>query len=147
LLKIVLFPVEFSADSLKERRDAMKPREFGVRVTRFRERQQLSITQLASRLGVDYMQVSRYEKGQSLPSLDTAVRLAGALEVSLDELVAETEPSSEPPEPLFRNKRLLERMRGLESLPPERQELALRVLDTVIAGHELESLAQRLPPA
>lgn len=125
----------------------MKPREFGVRVTRFRERQQLSITQLASRLGVDYMQVSRYEKGQSLPSLDTAVRLAGALEVSLDELVAETEPSSEPPEPLFRNKRLLERMRGLESLPPERQELALRVLDTVIAGHELESLAQRLPPA
>jgi transcriptional regulator with XRE-family HTH domain len=147
LLKIVLFPVEFSADSLKERRDAMKAREFGIRVTRFRERQQLSITQLASRLGVDYMQVSRYEKGQSLPSLDTAVRLAGALEVSLDELVAETEPSSEPPEPLFRNKRLLERMRGLESLPPERQELALRVLDTVIAGHELESLAQRLPPA
>ena len=49
----------------------MKLREFGVRVTQFRERRQVSITQLANLLGVDYMQISRYEKGQTLPSLDT----------------------------------------------------------------------------
>jgi uncharacterized protein YerC len=35
-------------------------------------------------------------------------------------------------------------MRDLDRIPPERQELALRVLDTVITGHELESLAERL---
>ena len=119
----------------------MKMREFGVRLTQFRQRMSLSITQLAERSGVDYMQISRYEKGQSLPSLDTAVRLANVLEVSLDELAARTE-SPEPP--TFRNARLFERMRELDRLPRERQELALRILDTVIAGHELEDLSQRL---
>ena len=118
----------------------MKPREFGVRVTQFRERQRLSITQLASLLGVDYMQVSRYEKGQTLPSLDTAIRLAHALQVSLDELTGDEPPAP----PAFTNSRLYDRMRELERLPADRQELALRVLDTVITGHELEGLADRL---
>jgi transcriptional regulator with XRE-family HTH domain len=120
----------------------MKVREFGVRVAQYRERQHLSITQLAALLGVDYMQVSRYEKGQSLPSLETAIRLAKILQVSLDDLTG-----SEPPpaaSPAFANTRLFERMRELDQLPADRQELALRVLDTVISGHELESLAGRL---
>jgi transcriptional regulator with XRE-family HTH domain len=119
----------------------MASREFGVRLTRYRERQKLSITQLASRIGIDYMQISRYERGQSLPSLDTAMRLAKVLEVSLDELVTGT---GAPEPPLFRNKQLLDRMRDLDRIPADRQELALRVLDTVITGHELESLAERL---
>jgi transcriptional regulator with XRE-family HTH domain len=122
----------------------MKTREFGVRVTQLRERQQLSMTQLAALLGIDYMQVSRYEKGQTLPSLDTAARLAQALKVSLDELVTGSEPPEESRLPVFRNRRLLERMQQLDAVPPERQELALRVLDTVIAGHELEDLGKRL---
>ena len=119
----------------------MKTREFGVRLTQFRERVRLSITQLANRIGVDYMQVSRYEKGQSLPSLDTAVRLANVLEVSLDELATGTGP---PEPPAFQNARLFERMRELDRLPPDRQEMALRILETVIAGHELEDLNRRL---
>ncbi|HEY0142195.1 MAG TPA: helix-turn-helix transcriptional regulator [Thermoanaerobaculia bacterium] len=124
----------------------MKMREFGVRLSQLRERQQLSITQLASRIGVDYMQVSRYEKGQTLPSLETAVRLAQVLKVSLDQLVTGSEPAEPPPPPVFQSDRLLERMRQLDAIPAERQELALRVLDTVIAGQELENLGKRLPP-
>lgn len=122
----------------------MKAREFGVRITQLRERQHLSITQLAGLLGVDYMQVSRYEKGQSLPSLETAIRLAQVLKVSLDQLVLGSEPVEPSPPPVFRNAHLLERMRQLDAIPPERQELALRVLDTVIAGQELEELGNRL---
>ena len=119
----------------------MELREFGVRLRQYRERLQLSITQLANRAGVDYMQVSRYEKGQSAPSLDTAIRLAKIFQVSLDELVT----GSGPPEPLpFKNLELFERMRELDQIPPARQDLALRVLDAVIAGHELESLGSRL---
>jgi transcriptional regulator with XRE-family HTH domain len=87
------------------------------------------------------MQVSRYEKGQSAPSLDTAIRLAKIFQISLDELVT----GSGPPEPLaFKNLELFERMHELDQIPPARQELALRVLDAVIAGYELESLGNRL---
>lgn len=119
----------------------MDVRAFGVRLTQYRERARVSLSELARQAGVDYMQVSRYEKGQSAPSLDTAIRLARVLRVSLDELAT----GSEPPEPLaFRNLQLFERMRELDQIPRERQELALRILDTVIAGHELESLGSRL---
>ena len=106
----------------------------------YRERRHLSITQLAQQLGVDYMQVSRYEKGQSMPSLETAVRLARVFGISLDELATGSEPALSP----FKNARLLERMRELDAIPADRQELALRVLDTVVTGHQLEDLAGRL---
>jgi transcriptional regulator with XRE-family HTH domain len=116
-------------------------RELGVRLTQYRQRARLSITELANRAGIDYMQVSRYEKGQTFPSLDSAIRLARVLQVSLDELFTATGPV-EPP--LFKNARLLERMRELDQLPADRQAVALRVLDTVITGHELDTLSERL---
>ena len=119
----------------------MDAREFGVRLTQYRRRLRLSVTELANQSGVDYMQISRYEKGQTLPSLDTAIRLTRVLQVSLDELLT----GSNPPEPLlFQNTRLLERMRELDQLPADRQAMALRVLDTVITGHEIEALSERL---
>ena len=128
-----------SADSLKKE-GRMKARELGARIMQYRERRRLSITQLANLLGVDYMQISRYEKGKSMPSLETAVRLAGVLGISLDELATGSEPNL----PTFKNARLLERMRELDAIPADRQELALRVLDTVVTGHHLEDLAGRL---
>jgi len=118
----------------------MDARELGVRLSRYRQGMRLSITELADQIGVDYMQISRYEKGKTLPSVETAIRLSQVLKVSLDELLTGTE--SEPP--LFKNERLLERMRQLDQLPADRQDMALRVLDTVITGHELESLSERL---
>lgn len=119
----------------------MEIRGFGIRLTQYRERARLSITQLAKHSGIDYMQISRYESGQTRPSLDSAVRLATVLQVSLDELVTATEP---PAPPVFENALLFERMRELDRLPRERQEMAIRVLDTVIAGQELEELSKRL---
>lgn len=114
---------------------------FGARLTQYRERMRISMTQLANGAGIDYMQVYRYEKGQSAPSLETAIRMAKVLNVSLDELATGTGP----PDPLpFKNLELFERMRELDRIPPERQELALRVLETVIAGHELDSFGSKL---
>ena len=101
----------------------MNMREFGVRLTRAREQRKLTISELARLMGVDYMQISRYEKGQSLPSLDTAVRLARVLKVSLDQLATGSEPPDPPPPPVFKNATLLERMRRLDAIPAERQEL------------------------
>jgi transcriptional regulator with XRE-family HTH domain len=119
----------------------MNMREFGVRLTRAREQRRLSIAELARRMGVDYMQISRYEKGQSLPSFDTAIRLVNVLQVSLDLLVSGNEIPEPPPK--FKNTRLLARMRELDELPEHRQELALRFLEAAVAG-ELDGLASRL---
>ena len=118
----------------------MKNKHFGARLALLREEKKLSIRQVATLAGIDYMQVHRYESGKTQPTLDSAARLAKALKVTVDEL-ANGEPS---PEPTFRNERLLEKMRELDQLPPDRQELALRVLETVISGYELETLSAKL---
>jgi transcriptional regulator with XRE-family HTH domain len=119
---------------------AMDMREFGVRLSQFRKRSRLSTSQLAQSAGVTYMSISRYEKGENLPSLQVALVLARVLKISLDELTG-----TEPPRPLlFQNEKLFQRMRDLDRLPMERQEMALRVVDTVIAGYELEDLSRRL---
>ena len=119
----------------------MEAHQLGARVTQFRQRLRLSITELANRSGIDYMQISRYEKGKTLPSLHSAVRIATVLRVSLDELLTGNDP---PQAPLFQNARLLERMLELEQLPADRQAMALRLLDIIITGHELEDLSERL---
>jgi transcriptional regulator with XRE-family HTH domain len=119
----------------------MQLAEFGVRLTLYRKRMRLSIAELARRAGVDYMQISRYEKGENTPGLGIAIRLAEILQVSLEELATGPEP---PPPLAFNNLQLFERMRRLDQLPPDRQETALRVLDTVIAGYELDDLSNRL---
>lgn len=119
----------------------MDARELGARLMQYRKRLRLSITELAGQSGVDYMQISRYEKGQTLPSLATAIQLARVLQVSLDELFT---GSNSPQAAMFQNESLFERMRQLDQLPADRQAMALRVLDTVITGHELEALSERL---
>ncbi len=116
-------------------------REFGPRLKRLREQRELSLTELSRLLGIDYMQVYRYEKGLNLPSLETAIRLAKILQVSIDDLVT-GRAHSEPPK--IKSVRIFERMRELDQLPKDKQALALQILDTVIAQHELQSLTDRL---
>jgi transcriptional regulator with XRE-family HTH domain len=119
----------------------LNPHQFGARLALYRERQKLTVTRLAALAGIDFMQIRRYEKGQTMPTLESAARLAVALGISLDELAN----GAEPPKPLtFQNQHLLQQMHRLDQLPPERQEMAMRVLETVITGYELEGLSERL---
>lgn len=116
----------------------MNAREFGVRLSQYREQRKLSMAELARQIGIDYMQVHRYEKGQSVPSLETAVRLATVLQLPLDVLAT----GKEAPPPI-RNPRLLQQIQELDTLPQERQELASGILEAVIAG-ELDAVARRI---
>jgi transcriptional regulator with XRE-family HTH domain len=128
-----------SASPGKGSEETVNAREFGVRLTRYREERKLSMTELAQQLGLDYMSVHRYETGKHLPSFETAIRLANLLQVSLDVLAT----GKDAPAPPVRSARLLQQMEELESLPPERQELAARLLEAVVAG-ELDGLVRRL---
>lgn len=56
-------------------------------IRRARERAGLTQKELAAHLGVDAMQLSRWETGRLTPRLKTAADIADALDISLDELV------------------------------------------------------------
>jgi transcriptional regulator with XRE-family HTH domain len=60
---------------------------FGTRLKELRLAKNLTQKQLAARCGLTHAQVSHIELGRSRPSIDSAARLARALDVSVDELV------------------------------------------------------------
>ena len=57
-----------------------------TRLRELRKEQRLSAKELAEKVGTCPMTIYRYEKGERLPDIDVAMRLASALNVSIDEL-------------------------------------------------------------
>jgi transcriptional regulator with XRE-family HTH domain len=62
---------------------------FGRRVRELRRQKRLSQEQLAARADLHWTYVSGVERGLRNPGLNTLVRLANALDVSLPELLAD----------------------------------------------------------
>ena len=92
---------------------------FGRRLRWERERRELTLARLAVDAGFAQGKgkksrrevISRYERGETMPLLATAKRLADALEVTLDDLVTEppgyvppAEPEPEPAKPAQRSR-------------------------------------------
>jgi transcriptional regulator with XRE-family HTH domain len=72
--------------------DVASPQIFGTRIRRIRKRQGLTGAQVCTRAGISgHNLVTRIEKAQSEPGLFKAARLAAALGVSLDALLAPPE--------------------------------------------------------
>jgi transcriptional regulator with XRE-family HTH domain len=68
--------------------------KFGVRLQRFREQRNLTQVQLGERAGMGAASVSHFETGQRVPSLESLVKLADALQVSTDALLGRTSTES-----------------------------------------------------
>ncbi len=54
---------------------------------RIRNEKGMSQDELSKKIEIHSVQLSRYERGQSVPSIDIVSKIANALEVSIDELV------------------------------------------------------------
>ncbi len=94
---------------------------------------------LAERVGgSDARQISRYEHGRITPSLDVAVRLAQALNVSLDYLAIDNIPRR----PLrIADHGLGDRLAQLAELDDDDRDAFLRVLDAFLTRKRLHALA------
>ncbi|MEU6222225.1 helix-turn-helix transcriptional regulator [Streptomyces sp. NPDC047042] len=67
-------------------------RQVGEQIRRVREQLNLSQPDVCGRSGIDIATYSRIEQGHSSPLLDTLIRIADAMDVSLTELVADGRP-------------------------------------------------------
>ena len=94
--------------------------------------------ELASRIGADAGQISRYENGRITPSLDATIRIAQALNISLDYLAIDDIPRR----PLHIDDHgLSERLALLSELDDEDRTSLLRVLDAMLTRKRLHTLA------
>jgi transcriptional regulator with XRE-family HTH domain len=61
---------------------------FGKNLARFRNRADVSQEELSFRASIHRTEVSLLERGERMPRVDTALRIAGSLGVPLDDLVS-----------------------------------------------------------
>lgn len=117
---------------------------FGGRLRKAREERGLSQQQLADMIGASVMQISRYERGQVLPALETAVALAEALRVSADRLLLDRdEGSAAAIGPQLSDLRLYERFVEAEKLSRHDREAIILLIDGVLAQRSIESQIER----
>ena len=98
---------------------------FGSRIVTIRKSKKMSQSDLGKLAGISGDIVGKYERDEMKPSIDTATKLANALEVSLDYLVGNAETE------VF-DKGLLKRIEELSELSENDQQGILYALDGLL---------------
>lgn len=97
----------------------------GKIIISLRKQKSWSQTDLANHSQVSRVMVGKYERGEAVPSIDAAKRIADAFEVSLDFLVGEGQNAS------F-DKKTVKRLQDIEALNPTIKDKLFFLIDTVI---------------
>ncbi len=113
---------------------------FAGRLKAIREKRCVSQHELADMVGIHLSQLSRLERGASLPSAETVLALARALHTTADALLRGDRNGEERLE--IENVRLYERFRMLLGMKHDDQETVIRVIDAVIAKRKMEEVLQ-----
>jgi len=102
-------------------------------------RSQRNITQvrLAQLIGVSPRVYNRWETGDAVPHFDTVVKIAEALDVSLDELAGRKEASDKA---TLRNPELHQLYQRVDELPDEEQQALLVVMDGLVKRTQIAKM-------
>jgi transcriptional regulator with XRE-family HTH domain len=123
---------------IQERVVLMQDRElrkaFGVRVKSLRKQRKWTQKELASKLGVRFTQLNKYECGLHVPPAEKLVEMAEVLDCTVDYLLTGNGSDHKP----LHNTRLLERFRAVERFQQGDQEAIITVIDAMIVKHRVE---------
>jgi transcriptional regulator with XRE-family HTH domain len=94
-------------------------------ITNLRKDKGWSQTDLARESSISREILGKYERGEAIPSIDFAKRIADALGVSLDYLVGEGQNAS------F-DKKNVQRLQAIEQLPEDEKKTVFALMDAFI---------------
>ncbi len=109
---------------------------FGKRIASLRKELKLSQTDLAKKLNTSVSVISRYERDEMTPSVDTAKKLAQLLNTSVGYLLGENDDAE-----LFKNPDMLKRFQDISEFNEEDKKYILYTLDALIKNVKLKSIA------
>jgi transcriptional regulator with XRE-family HTH domain len=110
---------------------------FGEKLKQLRQEKGWSQDELAFHANIDGRQVSRYENDRVTPSIEVAVKIAKAFDVSLDYLLLDNSPRK----PLRTvTSKLSERLLSLDSLSEEDEKSLLHFLDAIDAKNKFKAV-------
>lgn len=97
----------------------------GKIITQLRDKKGWSQSELASKADVSHVMIGKYERGDAVPSLEVAKRIADVLDVSLDYLVGAAINER-------LDKKNLKRLEELELLEDDKKNIIYDLIDTYI---------------
>jgi len=114
---------------------------FALRLKEIRQQRKISQTELGEAAQVNFSQVSRYERGAVHPTADVIVRLAQALRVSVGDLFDGGSNAELPQERYPTDPDLIGKLREIQELPTEDQDVVKKLLDAFLMRKRLKDLA------
>lgn len=106
---------------------------FGEKISQLRKNLKWSQDELAKKIGTSAPIIGRYERNEIKPSIEVAVKIATALEVTLDYLVGEGSLKA-------LNKKTLQRLEDIEKLSEDDKNNIFYTLDNLIKAAKLRTL-------
>lgn len=100
----------------------------GKIIGELRDQKDWSQGELAAKSGVSREMIGKYERGEAVPSVDAAKKIADAFEVSLDYLAGSTSQLLE--------KNMLKRINDIQQLPPEDKTHLFALMDAFLRDHK-----------
>jgi len=100
---------------------------FGKKIASLRKEKGMSQGDMAKLLSTSISVISRYERDEMIPSIETAKKIAKHLSTTLTYLLGETED-----ETLLKDPDMLRRLKDIKNLPPEDRKCILYNLDAVL---------------
>jgi len=108
---------------------------FGKKLAILRKEMKLSQTDLAKQLNISVSVISRYERDEMTPSIETTKKIAALLKTTVGYLLGENEDAN-----LFKDPDMLRRFKDILSFPKDKQEHILFAIDSMIKATKLEEL-------
>jgi transcriptional regulator with XRE-family HTH domain len=115
--------------------DEVLRKEFGARLKVLRKQKNWAQKELAAKVDLRFQQLNKYESGLNIPPAEMLVKLADALDVTVDFLLTGNPVEDSP----LANSRLFKRFQVLERLAADDQEIVIKVIDAMIAKQRMES--------
>lgn len=123
----------------KKQKSAVSP-DFPAKLRRARKEKGLSQGQLAQRISADLQRVSKYERGVNIPTTDIMVRIADALDVSLDYLLRNGKNRVLGK---IRDTELIDQFSQIDALPDDDRKHLKALIEAFVKKHLFEQLAMK----
>jgi len=123
--------------SIIERYTVQDMAAFAERLKALREARKLTQARLAELIGVNPRAYNRWERGNFVPQLDTLIKIADALNVSLDELTGRSPTAQEP---AVHNPKLHALLKDVDRLPDEDQQALVILMDSLVKRSQMSKL-------
>jgi transcriptional regulator with XRE-family HTH domain len=101
---------------------------FGEKIASLRKKKGYSQSELAEHVGIISITIGRYERDEIKPAVDTAAKIAEALDVSLDYLTGSSDALLE--------KSLVKKITDIQSLPDNDKAHLFALMDAFLRDHK-----------